>query len=173
MAVNINIVTNANVYLDGEDWMGRVKEVSLPELKATTTDVEALGLIGKIEVPTGMDKLEATFNWVSVDDVVARRASNPFRAVAIQVRGSQETHDSTGKSAEVPVEWHMRGQFKTLQLGTLKKQEIAEGQSTFNCTSVKCVVNGLTVFEYDAFANKMRIDGEDVLAAYRANIGQQ
>ncbi|EDJ92013.1 hypothetical protein CGSHi3655_00290 [Haemophilus influenzae 3655] len=38
--------------------------------------------------------------------------------------------------------------------------------------SIKQTVGGKEIFFYDAFANILRVNGQDVLQKYRTNIGQ-
>jgi P2 family phage contractile tail tube protein len=40
-----------------------------------------------------------------------------------------------------------------------------------NITYIKLMVNDETIYEVDALANIYRVNGQDLLAAYRANLG--
>jgi P2 family phage contractile tail tube protein len=56
--IEINRITNANIYLDGANLLGRAEEVKLPDVSMTMQEHKALGMVGKVELPAGFDKLE-------------------------------------------------------------------------------------------------------------------
>ena len=53
-----------------------------------------------------------------------------------------------------------------------KTREATEHADTFQVHSIKQTVGGKEIFFYDAFANILRVNGQDVLQKYRTNIGQ-
>ncbi len=61
--------------------------------------------------------------------------------------------------------------FKKNPLGTYKQHENAEYGSAFTATYVKQVIDGQEVLELDYMANIFKVNGEDMLADYRTNIG--
>ena len=76
-----------------------------------------------------------------------------------------------GTLAEVPAVAYLSGTFKEFPLGNLKPQENAEYETTMSVNYAKLVVNGDEIFEIDVLANIYKVDGVDILAVYRANIG--
>lgn len=56
--IEINRITNANIYLDGANLLGRAEEVKLPDVSMTMQEHKALGMVGKVELPAGFDKME-------------------------------------------------------------------------------------------------------------------
>ncbi len=56
--------------------------------------------------------------------------------------------------------------------GGFKPKERAEWPSTFTCTAGNIKVGGRELLYFDAFANQYRVNGQDVLAQMRRNIGQ-
>ncbi|MBF0481268.1 MAG: phage major tail tube protein [Desulfovibrionaceae bacterium] len=171
MGIQVNQLTNANVYLNGASLLGRAEEVDLPDIKNTMADHKALGMVGKLELPNGIDKLEASFKWNAFYRDVAILAANPFRSVAVQVRGSLETWDGSGRTAQVPAVVFMTGTFKEFGAGKHKQHENAEYPNKMAVTYIKCVVNGEVIYEIDVMNNIYTVAGEDLMAAYRANIG--
>jgi len=62
MGLSIQKVFNANVYLDGtNDLMGRASEIKLPEVAAKLAEHGAVGMVGDIKLPTGMQAMSMTF----------------------------------------------------------------------------------------------------------------
>lgn len=63
--IQINRITNANIYLDGNNLLGRASEIKLPDISMIMQEHKALGMVGKIELPAGFDKLEGEIKWNS------------------------------------------------------------------------------------------------------------
>ena len=60
--IEINKLTNANVYLNGTNLLGRAEEVELPQIKHKMAEHKALGMIGSAEFFSGMIKWSAKSN---------------------------------------------------------------------------------------------------------------
>ena len=56
--IAINRVTNANIYIEGVNLLGRAEEIKLPDISAMMSEHKALGMFGKVELPSGFDKLD-------------------------------------------------------------------------------------------------------------------
>lgn len=169
--IEINRITNANIYVNGNSLLGRAEEIKLPDVAAIMAEHKALGMVGKIELPSGFDKLEGEIKWNSLYKEVAKTVGNPFRAVQLQCRSSVETYGSQGRIQEVSLVTFLTVMFKKAPLGTYKQHDNAEFPSSFTATYVKQVVDGDEILELDYMANIFRIGGQDMLAQYRANIG--
>lgn len=46
--IQINRITNANIYLDGNNLLGRATEIKLPDVSLIMQEHKALGMVGKI-----------------------------------------------------------------------------------------------------------------------------
>lgn len=169
--IQINSITNANVYGNGNSLLGRAEEIKLPDITAMMTERKALGMVGKIELPTGFDKLEGEIKWNSLYEDAAVMTANPFVSVALQCRSSIETFGSQGRIDEVPMVTYLTVVFKKNALGNYKQHDPAEFTSAFTATYLKQVVGGREIIELDYMANIFRVDGQDMLANYRSNIG--
>lgn len=169
--IQINRLTNCNVYLDGGSQLGRCEEAKVPAVKYVMSEHKALGMVGKVELYTGLDKMEADFKWASFYPDVLTTIANPFKAVPIQVRGSLQTWDDSGLVSETAMVVHLRGSFKEISFGDYKMLTPAEFPSKFNVTYTKCVSDGVELYEADVLSNILKVNGVDLLANYRANIG--
>lgn len=169
--IAINRVTNANIYLDGKSLLGRAEEVNLPDVKYKMSEHKALGMVGSIEVWSGIEKMEASIKWNSIYADVLKKTSNPFSALKIQVRADVEGYNSQGRVSEVPSVTYLTGQFKNAPMGNFKQHDNVELTSMLSVTYVKQVINGEDVIEIDVLANIFKVNGVDVLAQYRNNIG--
>jgi len=169
--ISIKQITNANVYIDGTSFLGKIEEAKLPDVVATLSEHKALGMVGKIELPNGIDKMEMSMKWNSLYGDVLKKAANPFKGVQLQCRSSQETYTGQGRTEEVPVVVHLTGSFKKFPLGGYKQHENVEAETTLTITYFRLVVNGEDIVELDVLANIYKVGGEDLLAQYRSNIG--
>ncbi|MDD3012617.1 MAG: phage major tail tube protein [Candidatus Gastranaerophilales bacterium] len=169
--IKINRLTNANIYMDGNNLLGRAEEIQLPQIKHKMADHKALGMVGSAEFFAGIDKLESKIKWNSLYTEVLKKAANPFVAVQIQARASLETYNSMGKLAEVPAVAYLSGTFKEFPLGNLKPGDNAEYETTMSVNYAKLIVDGEEIFEIDVLENIYKVEGVDILTVYRANIG--
>lgn len=169
--IQINRIVNANVYVNGNSMLGKAEEIKLPDVQTIMQEHKALGMVGKIELPAGFDKLEGEIKWNSLYSDVALVMANPFKAVQLQCRSSIEQYTTQGRSREVALVTYLTVMFKKNPLGTFKQHENVDLSSSFGATYVKQVVDGDEVLEIDYMANIFRVGGKDVLATYRSNLG--
>jgi len=169
--IQVNRIVNANIYIEGVNMLGRAEEIKLPDIAAIMSEHKALGMIGKMELPSGFDKLEGEIKWNSLYEEAAKYMANPFKALQLQCRSSIETYASGGRIEEVPLVTHLTVMFKKNPLGAFKQHDNAEFSSAFSATYIKQVIKGKDVLELDYMANIFKVNGEDLLATYRDNIG--
>lgn len=171
MGISVNRLTNANVYVDGGNHLGRVQEVELPTVKQKMAEHKALGMVGSVEFFSGLEKMEAKITWNSFYRDAMVKAANPTKTVQIQVRASLETYDSTGRVAQVPVVVFLTAQYKDFPLGNFKQHDNVELVSMLSVTAFRLEIDGQEITQVDVLANIYKVDGVDLLADYRNNIG--
>lgn len=169
--IQVNRIVNANIYIDGNNLIGRAEEIKLPDVNAIMQEHKALGMVGKIELPAGFDKLEGEIKWNSLYEEAAKILANPFKAVQLQCRSSIETYASAGRIEQIPLATFLTVMFKKNPLGTFKQHDNAEFSSSFTATYLKQVIDGKDVLELDYMANIFKASGEDLLSIYRDHIG--
>lgn len=169
--IEFHAITNANIYLDGNNLLGRAEEVKLPEISMIMQERKALGMIGKVELPYGFEKLEGDIKWNSFYPDVARKIGDPFGAYQLQCRASVRRLGSQGRIDELPLVTFLTVSFKKNPLGTFKQHEEPDFTSSFTATAVKQLLDGEELLEIDYIANIFKVAGEDKLADYRSNIG--
>lgn len=172
MAIKIKRVTNANVYINGTSLLGIVDEISVPDIKAIMTEHKALGMVGKLEFASGIDKLEAKIKWNSFDETAyaAMAAFNKF--IPMSVYADRMSFDSTGLTIEDRVTIAMTVAPKNSQGGSFKQHETVEIETMLNVIYMRVEMGGVAILEFDAMANIYKVNGIDQFAQYRANIGQ-
>jgi len=169
--LQINRITNANVYMDGNSFFGKAEEIDLGSVNAITSDFSGLGLVGLMEMPDGLDKIEGKIIWTSLYEDAAVLTASPFRSVALQCLSSINVHTSAGRSDEVQLATLLTVNFKGYQLGAYKAREAAKYETPFSATSIRQLIGGREVLLLDVMNNIYRVNGVDQLARYRANIG--
>ena len=159
--MKINKLTNANVYMNGVNLLGRAEEIQLPQIKHKMAEHKALGMVGSAEFFAGIDKLECKIKWNALYPEVLMTASNPFLSTMIQVRAS----------LEAPATAFLIGTFKEFPLGTLKPHENAEYETTMSVTYAKLIVDGIEIFEIDVLENIYKVNVIDMLSQFKKNTG--
>ena len=167
----INAIYNANVYLDGNNLLGKAGEFKLPEFEIGQDEYKALGMVGTIKLPNGVEALEGEITSNSLYPDVAAKANHPFKAAQLMVRSNLQTFDARGLVKEVAVVTTVTATFSKNGLGGLKPKEKSEQASTYQATEIRQMVDGRETLYYNAFKNIYRVDGVDVLAQMRKNIG--
>lgn len=170
-AITVNRLTNANVYVDGSSQLGKAEEVSLPDITFKQSEHKALGMIGSFELFSGIEKMEATIKWNAFYPDVLTQFANPRKSLNLQVRASLESHSSQGLTNEVACVAYLTGQPKNFPAGNYKQSDNVEATSKMTITSYKLEIAGEVVVEYDALSNIYYVNGEDIFATYRSNIG--
>jgi len=164
-------ITNAAVYLDGNSYFGRAEEIDLGSVNAVTSDFTGLGLVGLMELPDGLDKLEGKIVWTSFYEDAAALTASPFKSVSLQCLSSVSVHTSQGRTDELPLASLLTVTFKGHQLGSYKAREPVKYETPFTAISVRQLINGREVLMLDYPNNIYRVNGVDQLARYRANLG--
>lgn len=171
MAIEINKLTNCNVYVDGTSFMGRAEEIDVPEINFKMAEHKSLGLFGTFDVPSGLDKMEARIKWNALYPEVLANTGNPYKAHQLMVRASLERYTSEGRTAQVPAVFTMTGMCKNLPSGKFKQHDNIELETKWTVTRCKLTIDGQTIYEVDVMANIFTVGDEDVLAEYRNNVG--
>lgn len=171
MAIELNHLTNANIYINGNNQLGKAEEIKLPTVKFKLVDHKAVGMIGALKLPAGIEALEGEIKWNAFYQSVWGQLLDPFAPVMLQARGSLETYSSQGRLQEVPYVVFLTATFSEVPTGDFKQNDKAEFSSKFTASYIKQVVGGLDVLEVDVMANIYKVNGIDKLANYRKNIG--
>ena len=169
--MNISKVYNARVYLNGNDLIGKAKEVELPKVKPKFSDVSGLGLYGEAEVPIGMDKMESRLLMNSIYPEFIKVISNPRKAAIIIIRSSITGFGQDGVSYEKPLKAELRGFFKESDTGKFKQGEGTEAEAVMSVIYYKLEIDGQPIFEVDVFNNIYKVNGEDLLQEFTVNLG--
>jgi P2 family phage contractile tail tube protein len=172
MSIAIHKVTNAAVHIDGASQLGKVSEMDLPNLTAVMVDHDALGMIGKTRHFAGYEAMEATLRWNAFYADAYSQTANPFEPILVAVYANMDILNSEGLQEQQSVVTFLRGTFKNLPAGNYRQMENVEAlESMMEVTYMKQTIGGVTVAEFDAMTNLLIVNGQDITAQYRANLG--
>ena len=171
MSITINKATNANIYVDGQNYLGKADEVNLPTPKSKNAAHNPLGIIGELEYFSGFEKMEAKIKWNSYYPDVIKKFSNVFKSIKLQVRFSVEQYEDGSRIGQIPGVAYITCRPNDLPGGNFKSKDNVELESNLSVTYYKLEIGGEEMVEYDAEANIYVVGGEDLLATYRAHLG--
>ena len=169
-ATKNNRITNANVYLDGENFLGMVEEINMPEVKFKNSDYKALGMFGTAQFTSGIDKIEFKMKNNSIYEKIITKC-NPFGSVSVQIRGHLENWEGSNLAGNQAVVCYLRAAPQNIPGFGFKQQDNVESESNYNVYAYKMSVGGKVLVDIDILANVFILNGVDLLAAYRANLG--
>lgn len=169
--MDVSKITNANLYMAGTaNLVGKLSELTLPKVTAVTEEHQALGMIGKIKLPTGIELLEATAKWKGFYKE-AFAACDPFSAVQFQARASVQTFGAAGPAATKPLLVEFTARFTEFDLGALVAAQGNEQTTALNVTYIKVSLDGEELVEVDPVHNVWRVRGRDLLESWRTQLG--
>jgi len=165
--IRLGQTTNADVYLEGNRHVGRIKEFGPDKIGYETVSHEALGMKIKIDLPgRTMEPLNAsiTFAWLETDLLL--RTLLPNRAVNFQFEQFVDIFSAegfeTGESYRLNTNVSLL--FKSSSFDAFKNGEgmgIEHECSIINWTMKSTESDGY-LFEFAPLANIARVGGQDV-----------
>lgn len=139
------------IYVDGDNLLG-IAEVKLPEVKFKTQTINGGGIVGDIEFTNhyAVESLEAEvkFNTVSAPAFKLMDLSGKLlemKAAIIEADGTTHILSQTGFRVA------MKGQSKSVDLGTVKLNELLGTSFKFEATYLECWLNGQSLYKVDKF----------------------
>lgn len=163
------ILTNSSVYL-GTNLYGKVDKFTTPDVEVNT--VEMKQGYGTYKLPVGINPLTVSFDLTCLDKTVYSKISNPFNEVNLTVYGSLSTFNNETLTKEQQAKLIMRGSLgKKSLLGELKQQENSTIAIEMNISSFKLIVAGETWEHLDIPNVIWTVNGKDMLANLKKNLG--
>lgn len=167
----INRITNAVMYLGADILARKVEDFDGPVIKTKTSEVKAIGMMGHVSLPSGMEKLEAKFKMNGVYPDVMKQVANMYKKYTVTIRGSVEIYDGNDLVDEQPYECTMMGMFTEFPTGAFKQNDNTEFPVAMNLTYAKVKHNGEDIVEVDFMNQVYKAAGVDLWAKKRANMG--
>lgn len=164
-------VTNGNVYLDGNKLVGKFEEITFPDVKYKMSDYTTLGMMADIELPNGIEKLEAKIKFSSIFAEEFKKLADISKPATLIFRGNKEGFEGNAvRSSETNLTIQISGIGKNIPLGGFKANEMGGGfELTMAVWSCTVTDNGQPVLEFDAFSNTFKVGGNDLTAKFKLN----
>ncbi len=138
-------------YLDGKELIGTC-EVKLPEIKFKTTTVDGAGLLGEVELrnPYAIESMEAEikFNTIADNGFSLMNLNGKLlelKAAIIEADGSTHAIGASGLRVV------MRGEAKSVDLGTIKTSELLNTSFKHEITFIEVFKDGKSLYKVDKF----------------------
>ncbi len=160
-----------NLFNDANSYQGVVSSITLPKLTRKLENYRGGGMNGTAPVDLGLDDDALTVEWSmgGIDDLVLKQwGSAQIAGVPLRFAGSYQ-RDDTGETTAVEVV--MRGRHKEIDMGEKKQGEDTETKVSTQCTYYKLIWGGQELVEIDTINMIEKVNGVDLLAEHRKNIG--
>jgi len=160
-----------NLFNDANSYQGIVSSITLPKLTRKLENYRGAGMNGAAPVDLGLDDDALSVEWSmgGIDELVLSQwGSAKIAGVPLRFAGSYQRDDT---NETVAVEIVMRGRHKEIDFGDAKQGEDTETKISTVCTYYKRTMNGIELIEVDTVNLIEKVNGVDVLAEHRKNIG--
>lgn len=162
---------NFNLFANGENFVGKVDEITLPNLERKMEEMRPGGFNAPVDTDMGMNKLTSSFKLHEMAASVLRQFGvSAVDGVPLRFLGAAVS-DGGGTTTDA-IEVVMRGRYSGLELPSgYKAGETGMLTCNVSLAYFKYVVNGETLVEIDVINMIEIIGGEDRLAQQRAALG--
>jgi P2 family phage contractile tail tube protein len=168
--MQISKLTHCNVYLAGVSHVGKFSEVTVPEVKHKAQDHKSGDMIGTRRVSGPLEAMECTLKADGFYPDFHIQACDPDTELKLQVRCNLKTY-SGGKAQDVPVSMDLVCWCSSNKVGTLQSQDYAKPEYKMEVSYFCLTVDGAEVQCIDVDNAVHRVNGEDLLAQFRTNLG--
>lgn len=164
------ILTNFTAWEDGVNWIGAV-DVELPSFEALSESIRGAGIAGEydsvIKGHFGSQKLK--LNWRTVTPESAKL--NDPTVHALDFRGNQQIFDPLNGYIDQAVVVKTRCVPLNYTPGKFAVASATETANEFEVHYIKIIVDDKELIEFDKFNFVYKVNGKDVMATVRANLG--
>ena len=160
---------NFNVFYNGDNFIGRCVEVTLPKLTRKMEDYRGGGMNGNVKADLGMEGLEIEHTYGGHERAIYQQFGIPKAdGVLMRFSGAYQRDDTAEVDA---IEIVVRGRHEEIDPGSAKAGDDTELKVKSALSYYKLTVNGQVDVEIDLINFVEIIGGEDRLAEQRTAIG--
>lgn len=169
MAKLPHVLTDLNVFIDGDTFAGQLNKMTMPKFILKTVEKLTSGTAGSIERSLGrLEKLESEITMEAYDQRLMALPGNPAsRDEVVIVRGAL---DVGSEHAEVICRFS--GLWKDLDLGEWSPEKEVELKSMVAIEHFELEIDGREYVYVDKLTNVWRMGGVDLTKQIRACLGQ-
>ncbi len=160
---------NFATFVDGENYMGVVPEVTLPTISRKLDEYRGGGMNMPVDLDFGMEKMEAEIKAAGWFAALLKTWGTPTHdGVMLRFAGALQADDlGEIKSCEAV----LRGRFGEFDPGSAKAGDPTEQTYKMSVSYYKLTIAGSVVFEIDAVNMIEVVDGVDRMDQVRAALG--
>lgn len=164
------ILTNFTAWHDAVNMLGTV-DVELPSFEPLSETIKGAGIAGEATAAVNghFGSLPLKFNWRTLTPESVKL--NKPGVHALDFRGNQQILDPANGYVDQAVVVKTRGIPLNYSPGKFAVAAATETANEFELHYIKIIVGGKTLLEYDKFNYVYIVDGVDVMAASRKNLG--
>ena len=162
------VLKNLNLFVDGNNFAGKVKELVPPVLTLVTEDERNGGMDGTDDIDLGLEKMTAEFTLSGYEeDALSRWGLSPGNTVPLVFRAGLESDDGSVIALVIT----MTAKIRSADLGTWTPGQKSEPKFMATVTYYKLEHGGQTLIEIDVNNMIRTIGGTDQLASTRQALG--
>lgn len=171
--MNKYYVGNANVFLDGGDTTGQLKEFEIDNIKANTEKFESLGMLANKDVPVGFEQMAGKFTFSAASPDFFNKGAFPWESIPVTVLGVM-TDKTLGGTAGLNKQLEVSMIIRPSEVGVGKyaSQKLTEFERSFYIDKITLSFAGVEQLHFDSENNIYRINGVDKWKEYRTLLGQ-
>lgn len=169
--MSVSKISRAALYIDGLGYLDTVKELPVPGPTFSVDEWSSLASIGKVSLQNMFDAMSMEIAWQNLDGDSRKTLSNPFAMRDLQVRYNRQSLGNSVLMQQIGGVYFMRGKFRGVPTAELTAGADMESSSTFDIFYIRHEEAGQAIYEYDPIAYIFKVNGVDMLATERANLG--
>lgn len=164
------ILTNFSAWEDATTWLGIV-DVEIPAFEALTETLKGAGILGEgtISVKGHFGSQTLKLNWRTLSKDAVRLAEPKVHT--LDFRGNQQLFDALNGYSDQEVVVKTRCVPLNFSPGKFAVAAATETANEFEVHYIKIIVDGKTMLEYDKYNSVYVVNGVDVMADVRKNLG--
>jgi len=163
-----DVLKNLNVFVNGIGYAGQVEDYTPPKLVLKTEEFKGGGMFAPLELTMGMEKLDCEFTLICQDaTVIGDFGVVEGNQLPFTIRGHLESFDGTTTG----LVQNITGKFLEIDRGTWKAGEKAFLKCKVAISYFKETRGALVIYEIDVENMIYIVNGVDLLAGVRANLG--
>lgn len=161
------VLKNFSVMVNGTNYVGRIKECKLPDLKVKSESYRGGGMDAPVDLDMGMESIDCEMTFAEHNPELVKTFGLFNANTPIVLRGAIQRQ---GEEA-VPVEVRLQGGSKEITRDNWKAGETGSLKMVVNCNMYTEKISGETVVDIDILNSVRIVGGIDQLASMRAAIG--
>lgn len=165
------ILKDSTVYL-GKNLFGVASKATAPEIDMETINIKTLGSIGEYNLNGGVKAMTSSLTITGFDKEVFSKVANPYAEINLMILGSIKKFENENLVDELPAKLSIRGSSQKFSLlGELEAQSNIEQNIDFNVSAARLTINKKEIYNIDVINNIWIVNGVDLLAKMRKNLG--